>query len=212
MRILITREHLDQRSREFARVHYMTLVSVMKGVALYSAATTMWAFLSDGLRWLSLMSWIASFLGMILTYEANMYGTLLMVWRPTWVDIVPAFALGVAEYLLFLIARESTSWWFCLFGIWAFLGGSLAYHARVRLESQLYAEEIQGVLKNYLNHQRSDNKSALLTSSVFIIAALCLNLFVIPIFFQYVLAAIAIGIMGYVIAHQEAIGSDLWTQ
>jgi hypothetical protein len=134
-----TLDELEQRMRVHLKDHYLTLVSILKGVSIAAAVVAisrLAAASGDGESLCVAAIYVAtSFLAIVLTYEAILVGTLLLHWRPVMLDVISPFGVGLLEALLFAYIA-SVSWsgsasqqlttladWLIYFSLWALACG-----------------------------------------------------------------------------------------
>jgi len=129
---LATRQVLSPRLTDQYAHHYHLLVSILKGVVLYAAATSILAIYaaetSTTVKTVATMYWVAGLVSMVANYDGIMVGSLIITRPPNLTDVVMPFLLGVAEYSHFAIlapaaGNQSTkaqlahlAWWPLLFG------------------------------------------------------------------------------------------------
>jgi hypothetical protein len=122
--------------------HYHLLVSILKGVVLYAAATSILSIYGShtaaSVKTVATMFWAAGLISMVANYDGIMVGSLIITRPPNIVDVVMPFFLGVAEYSHFAVlsplsddgvsGAASTSaqlshltWWPLLFGIFTLI-------------------------------------------------------------------------------------------
>lgn len=87
--------------------HFHLIVSILKGVVLYSAATSILAIhgssASGVVKTLATMYWVAGLAAMITNYDGIMVGSLIITRPPNMIDVVMPFLLGVAEFAHFAV-------------------------------------------------------------------------------------------------------------
>jgi hypothetical protein len=88
--------------------HYLLIIPIFKGVTLAGAAVSLGLVVTRG-SWQSvaiyvgLLYWLASFIAMVVTYDAILVGTVAITWVPTLVDVVVPFGSAIAEFSLFSV-------------------------------------------------------------------------------------------------------------
>lgn len=114
--------------------HYHLIVSIFKGVSLFAGATAVHSIFSNGatlnVKLNAAALWAGSFVTMLVTYDAIMVTTMIIVRRPNLIDVVGPFLLGLCEFLQFAVltlpgdsrtaATEQLSqiaWWPLLFAL-----------------------------------------------------------------------------------------------
>jgi len=163
----VSRIDLEERWHDFSRTSYLTVFGVMKGAVSATAAVVFFQIMTTPAPLApqaeNVVLWIAAFIGMIMTYQANSLGTIMMFWTPTWRDIVPSFLVGILEFSLFASLtpqalrvqhREQLGLWFAIFGFYALVGGSLAGHASFKVRKLSYDSRTTGIMKDYAQSQR----------------------------------------------------------
>jgi hypothetical protein len=96
---------MEERMRVHLRDHYLTLVSILKGVSVAAAVLALGQLASSSESspslFVALVYVVTSMGAIILTYEAVLVGTLLLHWRPIVLDVISPFTVGLLEALLF---------------------------------------------------------------------------------------------------------------
>lgn len=157
---------LDPKLTDQYAHHYHLLVSILKGVVLYAAATSILAIYasdtSTTVKEVATMYWVAGLVSMVANYDGIMVGSLIITRPPNIVDVVMPFLLGVAEYSHFAILApvaetRSTSvqlahltWWPLLFGLFTFIACiEITASKRASLESSRMTPDIKELHRWY---------------------------------------------------------------
>ena len=122
--------------------HYHLLVSILKGIVLYAAATAILALYTTdqpaSVRIVATMYWVAGVVSMVANYDGIMVGSLIITRPPNMVDVVMPFLLGIAEYSHFAVLTplpydpvngavseaeqlSHLTWWPLIFGIFTLI-------------------------------------------------------------------------------------------
>jgi hypothetical protein len=131
-------KEIQSRLHDYARNNYVFLGNVTKGVVLAIATTVLLQIVSDfRVEWMRLVPWMASFVGIVVTYVTWDVGTILSNARANAFDSVLPLAMGVAEFLLFgilLNVSQTSLWrnWFFFAGTHAVVGAAIV-HNRLRV-------------------------------------------------------------------------------
>lgn len=133
---------LEARLADQYAHHYHLIVSILKGVVLYAAATSILSIhgssTSGLVKTVATMYWVAGLAAMVTNYDGIMVGSLIITRPPNMVDVVMPFLLGVAEFAHFAVlmpladnavtGRVSQSaqlkhlvWWPMLFGLFTLI-------------------------------------------------------------------------------------------
>jgi hypothetical protein len=167
----ISKANLSSRLQDYPRGNYSTVFSVMKGVTLANAALVISPIV--GTRSVtSILLWLASFLAVVLTNQAVMFGTVIIAWnRLKLREIVFSFILGILEFWLFgLSVAKTLGPWLLCFAAFSMIGGALAMNAASEARPAQYAADVQSSVKKYADAQKVVVAIAGL-SSVFWLAA-----------------------------------------
>jgi hypothetical protein len=95
---------------------YLTLVSIIQGVALGYLAQTM----GDAYQQYSANQWarvVAAFLIIIVIWQEYMVGATVFAWVPTMLDSIGPFLLGVGEFLAIAAISRPLSWFLLFFSM-----------------------------------------------------------------------------------------------
>ena len=134
---ILTSRVLDQYEH-----HYHLLVSILKGIVLYAASTSILAiYASDQpaiVRTVATMYWVAGMVSMVANYDGIMVGSLIITRPPNMIDVVMPFLLGVAEFSHFAVLAplpddpvtgplstaeqlSHLAWWPFIFGVFTLI-------------------------------------------------------------------------------------------
>lgn len=172
---IIARSDVQQRWHDLARTNYLTVVSVAKGLVATTAAYVFLQLLSSDLSLAHKIThfclWTAAMIGMVMTYQANSLGSVLMFWMPTWRDVLPSFMIGIVEFCLFTILIQTPSashppdkvlFWFGTFAFYALIGGSIASYAATQIPTVSYEPRLTKLMHEYAIRQRNHGRGALI--------------------------------------------------
>lgn len=122
--------------------HYHLLVSILKGIVLYAASTSILAIYTTDqpaiVRTVATMYWVAGVISMIANYDGIMVGSLIITRPPNMIDVVMPFLLGVAEFSHFAVLAplpgdpvtgplpasaqlSHLAWWPLIFGLFTLI-------------------------------------------------------------------------------------------
>jgi hypothetical protein len=172
--------HSDLQGRwyDLARTNYLTIVSVAKGFVATTAAFVLLQIITSDLQLPTRLDrfslWTAAMIGMVMTYQANSLGTVMMFWMPTYRDVLPTFLIGITEFLLFAIlipddgssgSIDQTAYWFGVFAFYALIGGSIAAYAGNQVRRITYeGEQLNKFMQEYGQRQRKHGAGAIFLS------------------------------------------------
>lgn len=132
---------IQSRLHDYARNNYLFLGNVTKGVVVSIATLVLLEIVSNfHAEWMRLVPWLASFVGIVVTYVTWDVGTILSNARANALDSVLPLAMGVAEFLLFGIlfnggqTSQTSLWlnWFFCAGTHGVVGAVIV-HNRIRV-------------------------------------------------------------------------------
>jgi hypothetical protein len=183
-----TRPFADRLAGQFAH-HYHLIVSIFKGIALYSASVALLAIptapVSGVVKATALLFWIAGFAGMIASYDGIMVGTIIHSGAPNATDLVAPFVMGVAEFIEFavlvpLVATATTplpstaaqlehlTWWPLVFGLYSLTAAVNIWNSDRSLDRELaeMAPDDRPVVTWYRRNLRKDKIGVPLAGTV----------------------------------------------
>ena len=106
------RELLRSRLRDHFSSHYQIIVAIFKGVTLFNGVTVLADILATdhrpggaGWKWVALAFWLASFVSIILTYDAMLVSTIVSTELPNAIDIIMPFIFGLLEFMQFSVLQ-----------------------------------------------------------------------------------------------------------
>ena len=204
---------LTARLKAHARDNYLFIYSVMKGATLANAGYTLAIFFGGGTAFLPHVPfWIASFLAMILTYNATVVGGLILGFVPTWRDSVLPFTLAVVEFLLFSLLQHqdrtlSGNWYiiFALFDLNCFL---ITWNILGKIRVEDYDTSLDRLICIYKKRIKRDRLASGINAVSWLAVWLLIH-FLAPKYprfwdaYQWLLGIAAIGVMVLAIGDQE---------
>lgn len=151
----------------------MTLISVLKSVILANAAYSFFVMINkDHLNPTTATLWLASFLSMILIYQAFTIGVIIIAWVPTVKDVILPFTIGITEFLMFSVLTDPKTvvHWHFMFAL--FSGAAFLTVWNVIRETKLanYEKSLHNLVKEYIAFQKTDRTMALLSAILWLIA------------------------------------------
>ncbi len=172
--------------------HYHLIVSILKGVVLYAAATSILAIYAadtaTSVKTVATLYWVAGLVSMIANYDGIMVGSLVITRPPNITDVVMPFLLGVAEYSHFAILMpvagpEATSaqlahlaWWPLLMATFTFIACiEITATKRATLESSRMAPEMAELHGWYRDSLTGGQRFTALSSFVLFLAFVALR-------------------------------------
>lgn len=174
---------IQNRLHDYARNNYVFLGNVTKGVVVSIATLVLSEIISNfRAEWMRLVPWLASFVGIVVTYVTWDVGTILSNARSNALDSVLPLAMAVAEFLLFgslLKVGGPSLWvnWFFFAGTHAVVG-ALIVHNRIRVTDFRADFEDDDISKNYEDWMRKCRIGAIGVAVISYTVWLCQKLFI----------------------------------
>lgn len=176
--IAAIRARLEGVSRE----SYLLLFSLMKSISVAAFVYALVQFSgAETDAWVTRSAfWAASLVGLILTYHAAVFGSVIHPLRFSVVDSALPLLLAVVEALLFLVLAIEPSRapvpgaWYFVFAAWAAIAAAIVW----RVRREVAAEAMSGsVTRQALEHQVQYLKTDGVSASAVAIAALSVGMF-----------------------------------
>lgn len=187
----------DRLSDQYAH-HYHLIVSIFKGVSLYSAAVSFLAISASqepGVAKVAAMAlWVASLAAIMATYDGIMVTSIVASAPPNAVDLVAPFVMGLAEYVQFAVLiplgpgpggaepsvaaqLEHITWWPLVFAVLALTGAIDIANARAQMAKGLSRApaHLQPLLEWYAASLRQSQISTMASSGAALAAFLLLH-------------------------------------
>jgi hypothetical protein len=219
MSYLVDKQELRTRAKTYSKENYMFIYSVMKGLAVGSAAFTLNTII-QGLangheRFLfRLPFWVTSFAAMIMTYYAATIGALIWGFLPTLKDIILPFILGAVEFLLFSIlggvSPDDALWhhWYLVFAIFAFVCHLILRNLYSKLKESRYSDDLPKVIEDYMKLMKGDLRDSKTSAILSVIIWAILIFWLIPNYsswrkWHWLISLAPLGMMIFAIHKQE---------
>lgn len=187
----------DRLTDQYAH-HYHLIVSIFKGVSLYSAAVSFLAIFAshepDSVKFAAAALWVASLAAIMATYDGIMVTSIIASSPPNAVDLVAPFVMGLSEYVQFAVLiplapgpggtepsvaaqLEHITWWPLVFAVLAFTGSIDIANARAQMAKGLSRAptDLQPLLEWYATSLRQSQISTMASSAAGLAAFLVLH-------------------------------------
>lgn len=198
MVIKVRGKDLFPRLTNHLALTYMTLISVMKSVVLANAAYSVFLMINNGnLNMTTATFWLASFLSMILIYQAFTIGVIIIAWIPTVRDILLPFAVGITEFLMFSVLTDPNTLvhWHLMFSLFSVAAFFAIWNVIRETKLSNYERSLHALVNKYITSQKTDRIMAFLTAIVWLVIWIVMQSFPSLQQYQWISGVAAVAIM-----------------
>ena len=191
---LLDKTEFKHRAKDLGGENLKFIFSIIKAISISAATIVSFNILIDKGSpnsqmsfsdfWLRIIFWIDSSIGLIVTYNGAMLGTLFLSHIPKNKETILIFSLCTFEFLLFAILSANfflehkkevltffsidiINWWFLLFAIYCFLANRILINAVSNIKIDNFkGAEIREFVKQYKQTLQAEVKESLVTAII----------------------------------------------